>query len=461
VLNLIDFLSLIFGKIMVKAVKLSRSGASAAPGLYINKLNPQLLKHMSAGLKYSLVVSGTNGKTTATRMVAAILKQKSIKYVHNRTGSNLLRGITSALIKQAGLFDSLGQRVGVWEIDEAVLPRALPVIKPKIVVLTNLFRDQLDRYGELDTLLLKWRLALLKLDKNTLVILNSDDPAVASLAKGLKAKVLFFGLRDKKRGQAKPSHASDATLCPYCLYPLNYQTCYFSHIGVYFCRQCGSIQPEPDIKADSVIMADENSFKLRIKEKSETYRLNLKLTGLYNIYNLLAALTAARALKIEKDTIIKGLNHFKPAFGRLETINYQGKILKIMLVKNPAGFNQVIAALTEFYKTKDTSLLLALNDLTADGRDVSWIWDVDFKNLYRLKGLKQVYAAGIRADDLGLRLKYAGFKNIKVEKDLKDGISCLLNQKEKNLFILPTYTAMLSVRKILNQKGLVHSTWKD
>ncbi len=454
-------LAILIGKfILFFLEKVNFGGGTAAPGLLALKIDSQLLKKLSQNLKFSLVVSGTNGKTTTSRMLASVLKSAGIPYFHNRTGSNLLRGITSELIKWSSLRGNLENKIGLWEVDEAVLPEAISQLKPKIVILTNLFRDQLDRYGEIDTLAKKWKQALKGLAETATVIINSDDPTVASLGKDLKTQVIYYGIKDKSLGSQTLSHASDATACPYCLRPLKYLSCFVSHLGRYQCLSCGQIQPKTQIFCSEAVIEPEN---LKIKINGQL--IKVKLSGIYNVYNVLASFATAKALKIDIKKVVEGFQNFQPAFGRFEAIQLAGgKNLKILLVKNPTGFNQVLKTLIRLAENKKVALLIALNDLIADGRDVSWIWDVDMEMLRQLH-LEALIVSGTRGYDMGLRLKHANFQfpisNFQIEEKLKTAVEKIINQNNKDLYILPTYTAMLEIRKILNKMGLVHKTWED
>ena len=336
------------------------------------------------------------------------------------------------------------------------------------MVLTNLFRDQLDRYGEIDTLTKKWRKGLSLLTNKSIVIINADDPTVASLGQKTEAEVIYYGVKDKKVGTQSLSHASDATLCPYCLFPLKYTACFVSHLGIYSCSQCGSIQPQVDVSAQKIQLTHQ-SLKASINKQ----QFSVNLPGLYNVYNLLASFALAQVLKIPPHKIKKGLQDFQPAFGRFESIKIGKKQLKIMLVKNPTGFNQVLQTLVQLTKSRSAgkrqrvSLLIVLNDRIADGRDVSWIWDVDFNYLKSVQ-IDQLIVSGDRSYDMALRIKHAKLKIIphqnqsfQIEPNLKKAINTLINQSSKKLYILPTYTAMLATRKILSKMGLVHSTWQD
>jgi len=458
------YLALLLGKSISKVLSLLHSGATAAPGLYASKIDKDILKKLTSQLDFSIVVSGTNGKTTTARILAGIFKAINQNFIHNRTGSNLERGIVSELIKKANFLSQPKKTIGLWEIDEAFLPTAVKILKPRVVLLTNLFRDQLDRYGEIDSLAKKWKEALKTLPKTSVAILNSDDPTVACLGKNLDCKVIYYGLRDKNLGTKNISHASDATLCPNCLKPLKYNSCFISHLGIYQCLECHHLQPEPDFSADKVKLS-EDGLEITAKTKKQKCQLKIKISGLYNSYNVLAAATTAHVLDISFEKICVGLKNFKPAFGRLEKLTIKDKKLKILLVKNPTGFNEVLKTVFSYFKNKPISLLIVLNDLIADGKDVSWIWDIDFEYLKQFKNLEKIIISGLRAEDMALRIKHSQFpigkNNFEVEKNVNEAIELLLKSQSNNLFIFPTYTAMLNIRKILNKKGFIHSTWKD
>lgn len=460
------------GKVIAFFAQLWGSGGTAAPGLIVLKLDNNFLIKSAKLFKYSILITGTNGKTTTTRLMSNILKHAEMNYISNRTGSNLERGIVSAILSQVKIFNRANNIIGLWEVDEAALPSVVQQLKPKVILINNLFRDQMDRYGEIDTLAKKWRQAILKLSPESIIILNSDDPTVASLGKKIKNKVYYFGLNDNQIASQQLSHASDATMCPNCLLPLEYQRCFISHMGHYYCRKCGHIQPKLDFSAQNIKISD-NSIKLNIKYQNTLNSISTNLTGTYNAYNLLAAVSISLVLKIPISPIIAGIKNFQPAFGRLETLKFKDKVLKIMLIKNPTGFNQIIQTIKAGILYKNFVCLLVLNDFIADGRDVSWIWDVDIENLTTMSNLQKIIVSGTRAEDIALRVKYTNFQfsrldsakraifNFQVEKNLTNAVNSLLGSNTKNLFILPTYTAMLEVRKILNKKGLVHSTWKD
>ncbi len=435
------YLSLIIGKMIAKACRVAPFiGGSALPGLIALKINPALINQITERNRLkTIIITGTNGKTTTSRLTSHILNESKISHLHNRTGSNLLRGITSALINQIRLNGKLSANLAIFELDEAAAAKAIKALKPRIILFTNLFRDQLDRYGEIDTLLDSWQHSLKHLPKNSTLIYNSDDPSLNYLASTTKIPSISYGLPSSLKTASTPSDSADAIFCPNCHHPLKFKAIFTSHLGHYQCSNC------------------------QFKRKTPTTKYSKNLTtlpGVYNLYNTLAATSLAIKLNISINTINKALGSFTPAFGRAETFKLNNKSTNILLVKNPTGFNATLETL-KAKKHLDKPLLLILNDLTADGKDVSWIWDVDFSLLSHRK--PPIIVSGIRAHDLALRLKYAGLKpsHILIQPNLKKALKLLSFQNHSPAYILPTYTAMLKLRKILTRQKLIHSTWED
>ena len=425
-------------------IRLSRllpfMGGSALPGLVALKLNPSLINQIASrnNLK-TVIITGTNGKTTTSRLISHILKQSKIKHIHNRTGSNLLRGVASTLINQISLTGNLGQKLAIFELDEAAAPSAIKALKPNLILFTNLFRDQLDRYGEIDTLLDKWRYSLKNLPKSSTLIYNSDDPSLNYLSSFAKTKTISYGLPKSLKQKESLSSSADAIFCPNCHQPLQFMAIFTSHLGHYHCPKC--------------------NFKRNLPSKNLKTKV-LTLPGIHNRYNVLAATSLALKLNIDLRTINQALKSFRPAFGRAESFILGKKPTSILLVKNPTGFNVTLETL-KAKKHLNKPLLLILNDLIADGTDVSWIWDVEFEILSQRN--KPVIASGLRAADLALRLKYAGLKPslIIIKPSIKKALKSLQTQPDSPKYILPTYTAMLNLRRILTKLKLIHSTWED
>ena len=435
------FFSIQVGKfISLVSRTLPFTGGSALPGLIALKINPTLINQITSRNKLkTVIITGTNGKTTTSRLISHILKQSKIKHIHNRTGSNLLRGVASALINQISLKGRLSSNLAIFELDEAVTPKAIKTLKPDLILFTNLFRDQLDRYGEIDTLLKNWQQSLKNLPKKSTLIYNSDDPSLNYLASLTKNSTISYGLPISFKQKEKPSDSADAIFCPKCQQHLKFQAIFTSHLGHYHCSKC--------------------NFKRNLPTHNPSTH-QTTLPGLHNRYNILAATSLALKLDIGLKTINRALKSFTPAFGRAESFKLNQVPTNILLVKNPTGFNVTLETL-KAKKHLNKPLLLILNDLIADGTDVSWIWDVEFEILSQRN--KPVIASGLRAADLALRLKYAGLKPslIIIKPSIKKALKSLQTQPDSPKYILPTYTAMLNLRRILTKLKLIHSTWED
>ena len=423
------------GKIIALASQILNLGAGSTwPGHVALWLEPQVFPLLLNQVKKGIIfIAGTNGKTTTAKMVRTILESSNI--IHNESGANLLNGMVSAVIQKSDWLGKIRADWAIFEVDEATLPLALTEVTPKAVVLLNLFRDQLDRYGEVDAIAEKWRKALVKLPKETAIILNADDPHIALLGKNLTAKVSYFGLSDPKLFLEKMEHAVDTIFCPNCGQKLKFEGCYFSHLGIWSCPECGQKRPSLDLSS-----------------------WDYSLPGVYNYYNTLAAVLVAKVVGVKEKDIRKRLADFQPAFGRQEEFKTDTKKIRVLLSKNPTGFNESIKTLKYFPGRKKVILLL-LNDRIPDGRDVSWIWDVDFEMI--LEGTK-IIVSGDRAYDMGLRIKYAfQMKNdnvkLKIFENLKEAIFSGLKEISagETLYILPTYSAMLEIRKILGGRKIL------
>lgn len=441
-------LAIAVGKIISFLIKSKGGGGTTAPGYYALKIDPDLIQKLVKNLDKSIIVSGTNGKTTTSRLISNILSGGH-QVVHNRQGSNLLRGIASTLLKN---YPTAGNAVGLWEVDEATLPEAVSRIHPQIIVLLNLFRDQLDRYGEVNSLRAKWQKIVSTLPKNTILILNADDPGITYLAKFSKCKVLFFGIEDKKINLPEVTNAADTRYCPNCAHKLTFNTQFSSHLGHYRCSNCDFKRPSPQISASNLEFNHDFSSQISITVNRQPSIINYQLPGLYNVYNVLAAVSVANSFDLEDHNLRSQLSNFSGAFGRFQKIEIGTKKIIIFLVKNPTGANEVLRTLAA---KNNLNLLAILNDNFADGKDVSWIWDTDWDVL--TKSIKTLSISGIRGWDLANRLKYANFKLDKnsVFKDINYSIKKSLEKLSNNdtLIILPTYTALLEVQKSLSKQG--------
>lgn len=408
----------------------------------------------------STLLSATNGKTTTAAMVAAALAADGRRPVHNRAGSNMAWGVATALLEQEGT-------EGLFEVDEAWLPAVSDELHPRLVILANLFRDQLDRYGELERLADEWAAVVSSLEtRGAEIVLNADDPLVADLGRDSELQrrsgVTYFGIEDP--GQALPElqHAHDAKHCRRCGAPYRYERAFVGHLGHYDCPSCGAGRPAPDVTARSIELLGMRGSRFVVTTPGGEARVELPLPGLYNVYNALAALTAALRLDVGLERAAGALSAVEAVFGRVETISVDGTALSILLIKNPAGANEVLRTLRQESQGsgRPLDLWLALNDRIADGRDVSWIWDADFELLAEHAG--RITCAGTRADEMALRLKYAGWprERIEVTAGIGASLDAALDAASGPLFALPTYTALIELRKLLARRGHAKEYWQ-
>ncbi len=456
-----QIVAIILAKLTSQIIKLSKKGGGTAlPGIISLTIDPKIIKSLTSQLpKGVVIISGTNGKTTTARILATILSNAHIKFIHNRAGSNLLRGIAATLVQKSTFNGKIDAQIALFETDEATLPLLIERTTPAVIIITNLFRDQLDRYGEIDTIYQKWQKAVSGLPKNSILLLNADDPAIAALVKSTNASVFYYGIDDKRVGDNKLSRFADSKYCSWCATPLDYELVYISHLGHYTCKNCGQKRPQVTFISDSINLMGLSGSQFNLHLKNQLLPINFGIPGLYNIYNALAAASAAYLLSIDHQTIKKSLESFKAAFGRVEELNIDHRKVIMFLVKNPTGFNEVIRTL--FAEVNKKSLLIAVNDLLADGRDVSWLWDVDFEKM--ADKTDKVIAAGTRAYDLGLRLKYAGVSDVIIKQGLNEALTELFIAAGENqtVYILPTYTAMLEIRKKLAKVSKTGHFWED
>jgi lipid II isoglutaminyl synthase (glutamine-hydrolysing) len=503
--------------------RLHLGGGTSIAGLVAQRLYPDIVGHLSKQLAHgSILVTGTNGKTTTSGFIAAVLSDAGLRVWRNREGSNLMRGVAGSLVIRArpnGNLRRSGQAISIFEVDEAVMPQAVRTIPPRVAVFINLFRDQLDRYGEVDSVSARWRQAVSLLPKTSALILNADDPATAHLGEFFSGKVMYYGIDDPSldlaaQGPSAERHqAIDTRTCPHCGGEYIYTLQYYSHLGHYRCSNCQRTRPEADVRAVKVSTDGIDRLRMQVETPTQQGEIIIPLAGFYNIYNALAAIAASLALGIAWDPIVSGIGQFKPAFGRGERVQVEGRTLRLLLAKNPTGFNEVLRTL--FNNGTFRHLLLVLNDNIADGRDISWIWDVDFERIVQHTATLTV--AGTRALDLALRLKYAGIEQrdmtIVTSAPLRAGKSVIQSKARsarqrkrvstaeaargiqliatgdkgmlnhastlgygiekaldsairqtpvgETLFVVPTYTGLLEIHHELERRGLTPHYWEE
>lgn len=495
--------------------RLHIGGGTSIVGMTAQRIAPNIVTHLAAQLEHGcLLVTGTNGKTTTSSFIAAILQDGGLRVWRNREGSNLMRGIASSLVIRAlpnGKLRRSGNAISILEVDEATLPQLVQDVSPRITIFTNLFRDQLDRYGEVESVITYWKQAIKNLPETSTLVLNADDPAVASLGEVFTGRTLYYGIEDLAfDAHATPNteerlQIADTRTCPHCGSDYTYDVRFYSHMGHYHCQKCGNKRPRPDIRATQIHIDTFDRQRLQITVDAQQHEMVVPLPGFYNIYNALAATAGALAVGMPWEPIVSGIEQFKPAFGRGERIQAEGRTLRLLLAKNPTSFNEVLHTL--FSEGTPRHLLLVLNDNIADGRDISWIWDVDFERIVGYT--KTLTVAGTRALDLAIRLKYAGIEEEKMTiiphtslrtarlastrrtrskraaqatqqeeappgkpgatthparpHGLATALTTAIQQtpEGETLFVVPTYTGLLEVHRELESRGLAAHYWEE
>ncbi|GHO45469.1 Mur ligase family protein [Ktedonospora formicarum] len=523
--------------------RLHVGGGTSIVGIVAQRMYPDIVEHLATQLEHgSIIVTGTNGKTTTSGFVAAIMRHSGLRVWHNKEGSNLMRGIASSLVIRAlpsGKLKRAGKAISILEVDEATLPQITQAVTPRVLLFNNLFRDQLDRYGEVDSISSQWHDTLQKLPTSTILVLNADDPTTAQLGRDFAGTIIYYGIDDlsldlRHKQEDEQHQVIDARVCPICGREYEYDARFYSHIGHYHCPNGDWSRPQPQIRVTGIHAEGFDRQRLRIAIGDEKHDLIVPLPGIYNIYNALGAIAIAKALDIPWEPVQKGIQSFKPVFGRGESVDIDGRVVRLLLAKNPTGFNEVLRTLFSERTVEATQptipekpqamegngapsvgnsspepvqeptqrhVLFVLNDNTADGRDISWIWDVDFERA--LEHIASVTISGTRARDLMLRLKYAGIDEnkmtlipstpLRAEKVKQASKRSSARRKGKQsdtdrqatlpsariyglqeavnkaiegtppgetLFIVPTYTGLLEIHRHLEQQGLTPRYWE-
>lgn len=442
-------IALIAGRVAGVASRLARrGGGTALPGLVAGRIAPDLVEALGASAQGVALVTGTNGKTTTSHLLVTAARRAGIEVIANPSGSNLERGLVGVLVDAALPFGDLPPRDGrlaVLEVDEAAAAALLPRIHPSVAVFLNLFRDQLDRYGEVDSIARGWWHALEAEGTGPTLVLNADDPSVAQLAETARGDVIYFGVDDPAAALPTAEHAADARFCQ-CGGTFDYTVRYIGHVGHWRCVRCTRVRPTPSVSARGIRLDEDGArFELVMPEGAMT--LTLPLAGLYSVYNAIAAAAGALALGISQESIAAALTNAGPAFGRQERFEVRGRRARILLAKNPAGLNEVLRTLAA--TTEPLHLLWLLNDGIQDGRDVSWIYDADVEVVGTR--VATLFAGGARAHDLALRLHLGGLEPTRVESNIALALTEALQRipEGARLDIVATYTAMLEVRALL------------
>ncbi|MFZ5823491.1 MAG: MurT ligase domain-containing protein [Bacillota bacterium] len=463
-MNLRSLLAVWMGKGLVMATRVAGRGGTTLPGVVARKVAPDLLRHLSAQPRQGVIaVTGTNGKTTTAKMLSSIYEAAGHQVAHNRAGANLITGVTTAFLQASNWTGQVAQSAGLMEIDEATMPQACREIRPRAAVVTNFFRDQLDRYGELEHTVNFVGRGLEHLAKGGRAALNADDPNCARLGERGGVNPLYYGIEDEDVGSLEMTQTADAKHCIRCGHPYEYRVFYYAHLGKYRCPNCGHQRPKPEVYVDRIVDVDARGSTIHLVTPQGDCDVRLQIPGLYNTYNALAAAAGAIAVGLPLRAVKEGLESTTSQFGRMEMIRMNDRDVFMALVKNPAGFNSVIQTVMQAGARKN--IVIGINDLYADGTDVSWLWDVDFEALASHQAeINFVICTGLRAEDMAVRLKYAGMDAAKlsVQKDLGAALSEGLRyiQPGDLLYILPTYTAMLQMREIIQKQGYTKKFWE-
>ena len=449
-MHLRTLLAVAAAKAALKACHLTGRPGSSLPGRAALKIDPHIIVPLAEQVRRGIIVTcGTNGKTTTNNLLCSALEAQGFCVVSNRLGANMMEGVAAALATAASPLGNLHADYVCLEIDEASSVHVLQYLKPDYMILTNLFRDQLDRYGEIDLTMKALEKAIRLVPSMTLVI-NGDDPLTAFLAKKSGHRVVSFGVSEQTTPEVDSSReVREGRFCENCGAPLQYDFYHFSQLGIYRCPSCGFGRPAIDYNASGVRLSPELFFDV-IESGAAPVRISAPLTGFYNVYNILAVYSVLRELSLPVGKLEEVLHDFKPQFGRGESFHVgEGAHQKILLnlAKNPAGFNQNISAMLQDRSPKD--LVIVINDNAQDGRDVSWLWDVDFDRLAD-DTIRSITVSGLRALDMQLRLKY-----VEIGSDLASSVEEAIDRRLAdgcdNLYVLVNYTALFETHKYLER----------
>lgn len=457
VMKIMIFLSVLACKFCRVALRLLGRGGTDFPGRVALKLCPNLLGYLAKDVT-TIIVTGTNGKTTTSRMIEQSLTDSGISFFANKSGANLLSGVTAEFAMNSTLLGKCKHPYALIEADEAAFKAISKYVDAKTVVVTNVFRDQLDRYGEVMHTLDNIKIGISN-SKNAVLCINADDSLSRSIADEVDNQVLFYGV-DTPIYEQRVAELSDAPYCIRCKHEYIYDYVTYGHLGGYRCPNCGYARPETDVSVTKVCATDTEKSEVILTAEGKSFETTINLPGGYNIYNACAAMTCGKALGLNLQTVSDSLSKFACGFGRMEKFTIDGTDLRMILIKNPAGCNQVLNFLTN---TAEPSVFaVCLNDRAQDGKDVSWIWDVDFERVAEMgENLSALFVSGVRADDMAMRFKYAGVpeEKLRVIKDYGELVTACIAQ-DRPVYIMPTYTAMLALRDKISKTYGFSDFWE-
>jgi UDP-N-acetylmuramyl tripeptide synthase len=436
--------------------KLGKGGTNA-PGCVALALYPDILGELAKGVT-SIVVTGTNGKTTTSRMIEKSMEDSGMDYFSNKSGANMLSGIVAEFAMNCTLTGKNKHKYALVECDEAHFKNVSKYIDAKCIVVTNVFRDQLDRYGEV-THTLNSILTGIKNSPNAVVCINADCSLSVSMKDQIPNKVVFYGV-ESEIYKNRVQEVSDAPYCIKCKTEYVYDYVTYGHLGGFRCPKCGYHRPDAQVAVEKVLESTADSSKILVRFGGKEYEATVNLPGGYNIYNATAMIAAGYVMGMDDKVIINALNSFECGFGRMEKFTVNNTDVRMILIKNPAGCNQVLNFLSNL--TEPALFIVALNDRFADGTDISWIWDVDFEKLNNISDmLTGVWVTGRRADEMAMRMKYTGLpiEKIRVIKDYNELIAQAVAQ-DAPVYLMPTYTAMLDIREIFSKSYGFKEFWE-
>ncbi|MBQ7957087.1 MAG: Mur ligase family protein [Clostridia bacterium] len=445
-----------FTKFLLRILK---KGGTNLPGKIAVKICPSVLGVMARGVT-TIIITGTNGKTTTSRMIEQCLVEAGVSFFCNKSGANLLTGITNEFAQNSDIFGRCRKQYAVIECDEAAFRQVSRYVNAKHIIVTNIFRDQVDRFVELETTMSGIR-AGIENSPEAIVSINADCSLTTSLVKNVKNRIIYYGVNCPVY-EDLVSEVSDAQYCINCNAQYNYEYKTYGHLGSYVCPECGYKRPETEVYVTEVVSGDLDSTTVKLKINNDEKLLRINLPGGYNVYNAISAAAVAKGIGISEDKIITALSSFECGFGRMENFHIGGKNVRMILIKNPAGCNQVLNFLKNTVKEKCLFVTI-VNDRISDGTDISWIWDANFEKLEDLgDNLPMIYVGGARADDMANRLKYAGrsIDRIKIIKD-DDMLLDEIDKADVDVFIMPTYSAMLSFREKISKRYNLKSYWEN
>jgi UDP-N-acetylmuramyl tripeptide synthase len=428
------------------------------------RIDPNVLKTVMGSTRaIKIVITGSNGKTTTSRMIAEIAKECGHSLSHNRSGSNLLQGVTSVAVNFSSVFGNLASEVLVFEIDEGTMQHVIPEIQPDVVVITNIFRDQLDRFGELYAVARGLDRVLEGLPETSTIVLNGNDPQVANFGQNARAKRVFFGLETTEIGTPVPDQSADVIRCIHCQEDLEYKVAYLSHLGLYRCPNCGYTLPPLDIAATAVKLADDGKSPslVTLRTPSGPMEIEIPLPGVHNVYNAAAAIGAALAASFPQKLYAEALSKLQPAFGRLEEIQASDQTIYLAFIKNPTSFNLIMRLIKQHPGKKH--MLFAASHTVVDGEDFSWLWDIDVEEI--AADIVDAVCSGNKPEELAMRLKYAEVpsERISILQDREEALDSALRNAGPagTLYIMATYSPTQELRRLMQKRGWVKHFWEE